>query len=168
MGGNISIDDEDSNDAEVSKIDFSQHSYQVKDFTAFTNFIIELENCIILPVLQVNMRTKKKRPSSSTLSFNADAQTQDNGTAGSDRDRERPMSWEGELSDSEMLVDSNPSGTPDALHGTNKTSHSDLEFRLGPQKEVSFMILRVHFGWKVYWLTVIIFRAMVIAWKLNQ
>lgn len=93
----------------------------------------------IISHFQVNMRTKKKRPSSST--FNADGQPQDNGIVGSDRDRERPMSWEGELSDSEMLVDSNPSGTPDALHGTNKTPHSDLEFRLGPQKEVIIIFL---------------------------
>lgn len=82
------------------------------------------------------MRTKKKRPSSSTLSLNAEGQNQDNGTTVSDRDRERPMSWEGELSDSEMLVDTNTSSTPDTLLSISKTPHSDLEFRLGPQKEV--------------------------------
>ncbi|RVE53238.1 hypothetical protein evm_002071 [Chilo suppressalis] len=61
--------DEDSTDAEISKIDFTQHQNEV------------------------NMRNKKKRPSSG-----AQYETQPN-------DRERPMSWEGELSDSEMVID---------------------------------------------------------------
>lgn len=41
------------------------------------------------------MRNKKKRPSSGTQC------TETQATA----DRERPMSWEGELSDSEMVID---------------------------------------------------------------
>ncbi|XP_037300564.1 nuclear hormone receptor FTZ-F1 beta-like isoform X1 [Manduca sexta] len=61
--------DEDSTDAEISKIDFTQHQYEV------------------------NMRNKKKRSSSG-----AQCELQNN-------DRERPMSWEGELSDSEMVID---------------------------------------------------------------
>ncbi|XP_063830829.1 nuclear hormone receptor FTZ-F1 beta [Ostrinia nubilalis] len=61
--------DEDSTDAEVSKIDFTQHQNEV------------------------NMRNKKKRPASG-----AQAEPQSS-------DRERPMSWEGELSDSEMVID---------------------------------------------------------------
>ncbi|CAK1548153.1 unnamed protein product [Leptosia nina] len=56
--------DEDSTDAEISKIDFSQHQYEV------------------------NMRNKKKRSS-----------------VGGDVEQERPMSWEGELSDHEMVID---------------------------------------------------------------
>ncbi|XP_060810355.1 nuclear hormone receptor FTZ-F1 beta [Amyelois transitella] len=61
--------DEDSTDAEISKIDFNQHQHEV------------------------NMRNKKKRSSSGTR---CDSQS---------NDRERPMSWEGELSDSEMVID---------------------------------------------------------------
>ncbi|KAL0896035.1 hypothetical protein ABMA27_012017 [Loxostege sticticalis] len=61
--------DEDSTDAEISKIDFTQHQNEV------------------------NMRNKKKRPSSG-------AQCEPQSC-----DRERPMSWEGELSDSEMVID---------------------------------------------------------------
>ncbi|CAH2068287.1 unnamed protein product, partial [Iphiclides podalirius] len=60
--------DEDSTDAEISKIDFTQHQYEV------------------------NMRNKKKR------SGGVQAENQV-------MDRERPMSWEGELSDSEMVID---------------------------------------------------------------
>ncbi|KAJ0180962.1 hypothetical protein K1T71_003047 [Dendrolimus kikuchii] len=60
--------DEDSTDAEISKIDFTQHQYEV------------------------NMRNKKKRSSSGAQ-------------CDSQNDRERPMSWEGELSDSEMVID---------------------------------------------------------------
>ncbi|CAF4836398.1 unnamed protein product [Pieris macdunnoughi] len=55
--------DEDSTDAEISKIDFTQRQYEV------------------------NMRNKKKRSS-----MNGEEQ-------------ERPMSWEGELSDHEMVID---------------------------------------------------------------
>ncbi|CAH0600776.1 unnamed protein product [Chrysodeixis includens] len=61
--------DEDSTDAEISKIDFTQHQYEV------------------------NMRNKKKRSSSG-------AHCEVGGN-----ERERPMSWEGELSDSEMVID---------------------------------------------------------------
>lgn len=60
--------DEDSTDAEISKIDFTQHQYEV------------------------NMRNKKKR----SLSGAHDVAS---------NERERPMSWEGELSDSEMVID---------------------------------------------------------------
>lgn len=60
--------DEDSTDAEISKIDFTQHQYEV------------------------NMRSKKQRSSSGTQRDSL-------------HDRERPMSWEGELSDSEMVID---------------------------------------------------------------
>ncbi|CAH2250010.1 jg12856 [Pararge aegeria aegeria] len=59
--------DEDSTDAEISKIDFTQHQYEV------------------------NMRNKKKRSSS--------------GQYDQAVEQERPMSWEGELSDSEMVID---------------------------------------------------------------
>ncbi|KPJ06638.1 hypothetical protein RR48_11685 [Papilio machaon] len=62
--------DEDSTDAEISKIDFTQHQYEV------------------------NMRNKKKRSSSGA------GAPCDGGS-----ERERPMSWEGELSDSEMVID---------------------------------------------------------------
>ncbi|XP_063633338.1 nuclear hormone receptor FTZ-F1 beta isoform X3 [Cydia splendana] len=70
--------DEDSTDAEISKIDFSQHQYEV------------------------NMRNKKKRSSSGH----------------EPGDTERPMSWEGELSDSEMVIDTSvnmndPCSSPD-------------------------------------------------------
>ncbi|XP_052737138.1 nuclear hormone receptor FTZ-F1 beta [Bicyclus anynana] len=58
--------DEDSTDAEISKIDFTQHQYEV------------------------NMRNKKKRSSSGQCEA---------------AEQERPMSWEGELSDSEMVID---------------------------------------------------------------
>ncbi|XP_045456232.1 nuclear hormone receptor FTZ-F1 beta [Melitaea cinxia] len=58
--------DEDSTDAEISKIDFTQHQYEV------------------------NMRNKKKRSSSGQYE---------------NAEQERPMSWEGELSDSEMVID---------------------------------------------------------------
>ncbi|XP_061383074.1 nuclear hormone receptor FTZ-F1 beta isoform X1 [Danaus plexippus] len=58
--------DEDSTDAEISKIDFTQHQYEV------------------------NMRNKKKRSS---------------GQCDQAKEQERPMSWEGELSDSEMVID---------------------------------------------------------------
>ncbi|XP_075988646.1 nuclear hormone receptor FTZ-F1 beta [Anticarsia gemmatalis] len=61
--------DEDSTDAEISKIDFTQHQYEV------------------------NMRNKKKRSSSGAH------------TEVVNNERERPMSWEGELSDSEMVID---------------------------------------------------------------
>ncbi|CAG5041633.1 unnamed protein product [Parnassius apollo] len=61
--------DEDSTDAEISKIDFTQHQYEV------------------------NMRNKKKRSSSGVQ------------CDGQSNERERPMSWEGELSDSEMVID---------------------------------------------------------------
>ncbi|XP_072935235.1 nuclear hormone receptor FTZ-F1 beta [Epargyreus clarus] len=57
--------DEDSTDAEISKIDFTQHQYEV------------------------NMRNKKKRSSSGQCDQS---------------EQERPMSWEGELSDSEEMV----------------------------------------------------------------
>ncbi|XP_034841475.1 nuclear hormone receptor FTZ-F1 beta-like [Maniola hyperantus] len=59
--------DEDSTDAEISKIDFTQHQYEV------------------------NMRNKKKRSSSGQCDQTAE--------------QERPMSWEGELSDSDMVID---------------------------------------------------------------
>ncbi|KAI8429535.1 hypothetical protein MSG28_000166 [Choristoneura fumiferana] len=70
--------DEDSTDAEISKIDFTQNQYEV------------------------NMRNKKKRSSSGHEPC----------------DTERPMSWEGELSDSEMVIDTSvnmhdPSSSPD-------------------------------------------------------
>lgn len=65
------IHDEDSTEAELSKIDFAQHQYEV------------------------NMRNRKKRPSSG-------AQCTESLSAS---ERERRMSWEGELSDSEMVID---------------------------------------------------------------
>ncbi|CAG9783245.1 unnamed protein product [Diatraea saccharalis] len=76
--------DEDSTDAEISKIDFTQHQNEV------------------------NMRNKKKRPSSG-----AQYDTQQN-------DRERPMSWEGELSDSEMVIDT-------SMNNDENSSSLDLQ-----------------------------------------
>ncbi|XP_013166986.1 PREDICTED: nuclear hormone receptor FTZ-F1 beta isoform X2 [Papilio xuthus] len=76
--------DEDSTDAEISKIDFTQHQYEV------------------------NMRNKKKRSSSG-----AGAPCE----GGSER--ERPMSWEGELSDSEMVIDT--------VHNDENSSSIDMQ-----------------------------------------
>ncbi|KAL4703165.1 hypothetical protein ACJJTC_016766, partial [Scirpophaga incertulas] len=76
--------DEDSTDAEISKIDFTQHQNEV------------------------NMRNKKKRPSSG-----AQYDTLSN-------DRERPMSWEGELSDSEMVIDTSTHNEPQRASTTNR------------------------------------------------
>ncbi|XP_013144237.1 PREDICTED: nuclear hormone receptor FTZ-F1 beta [Papilio polytes] len=73
--------DEDSTDAEISKIDFTQHQYEV------------------------NMRNKKKRSS--------------NGAQCEGSERERPMSWEGELSDSEMVIDT--------VHNDENSSSIDMQ-----------------------------------------
>lgn len=75
--------DEDSTDAEISKIDFTQHQYEV------------------------NMRNKKKRSSSGAPEV-------------SNNERERPMSWEGELSDSEMVIDT-------SVNNDDNSSSLDLQ-----------------------------------------
>lgn len=75
--------DEDSTDAEVSKIDFNQHQHEV------------------------NMRNKKKRSSSGA-------------PCDSQNERERPMSWEGELSDSEMVIDT-------SVNNDDNSSSLDLQ-----------------------------------------
>ncbi|XP_041973732.1 nuclear hormone receptor FTZ-F1 beta [Aricia agestis] len=81
---NVSSDihDEDSTDAEISKIDFNQHQYEV------------------------NMRNKKKRSSGQFEPPNPS--------------QERPMSWEGELSDSEMVIDTS---------GNNDENSNSLELQ---------------------------------------
>ncbi|CAG4926642.1 unnamed protein product [Colias eurytheme] len=71
--------DEDSTDAEISKIDFTQHPSEV------------------------NMRNKKKRSSGCDGPL----------------EQERPMSWEGELSDHEMVIDTSVNN--------DETSNLDLQ-----------------------------------------
>lgn len=102
---NLPIDDEDSNDAEVSKIDFLQY--------------------------QVNMRNKKKRPSSSVQTSET---TQDGG------ERERPMSWEGELSDTEMADALTGDGEDDSCQpkAESESESRDLSVKEEPVAAGSF------------------------------